>query len=229
MHSATMATGRPLPPPGKTLSKSRPAPLTPRAPRLPAAPKPHVTSELQCCILVPASSCHSSFNCPERTTRSTAHHHRQINRQPRRLESSVSHTKQTPAPPINRQQFTTSRIAPFASRLPRGPHCGPKGMPSRDTNRHSRITNHFTNGASRAAAGFAERVILLDTNGRQQRACIFANSFKTNGRANFYSIQTDDFYSIQIDRQSRSRQPARHVKRRPCTSWRDSLKMLGLR
>jgi hypothetical protein len=97
------------------------------------------------------------------------------------------------------------------------------------TDRHSRITNHFTNGASRAAVGFAERVILLDTNGRHERGCIFANSFKTNGRANFYSIQTDDFYSIQIDWQSRSRQPAWHTKCRPCTSWRDSLKMLGLR
>ena len=50
MHSATTATGRPLPSSGKTLPKNRPAPLTSRAPRHPAAPKPHVTSQLQCYI-----------------------------------------------------------------------------------------------------------------------------------------------------------------------------------
>jgi hypothetical protein len=97
------------------------------------------------------------------------------------------------------------------------------------TKRHARITNYFTNGACRAAVGFAERVILLDTNGRDERGCLLANSFETNVRANFYSIQTDDFYLIQIVWRPRSRQPACHVKRRPCTSWRDSLKMLGLR
>ena len=54
MHSATTATGRPLPPPRKTLPKYRPAPLSCRAARQLAAPKPHVTSELQCYIPAPA-------------------------------------------------------------------------------------------------------------------------------------------------------------------------------
>jgi FKBP-type peptidyl-prolyl cis-trans isomerase FklB len=36
--------------------------------------------------------------------------HAQINRQPRRLEFTLSHTKQTAAPQINRQQITTSKI-----------------------------------------------------------------------------------------------------------------------
>ncbi len=50
MHSATTATGRPLPPPGKTLPKNRPAPLSCRAAHQLAAQKPHVTSQLQCYI-----------------------------------------------------------------------------------------------------------------------------------------------------------------------------------
>ncbi len=96
MHSATTATGRPLPPPGKTLSKNRPAPLSCRATLQLAAPKPHVTSQLQCYI--PALI--------DNHRRSP----RKINRKPRRLESAISPTKQTPAPQINRQQIATSRI-----------------------------------------------------------------------------------------------------------------------
>jgi hypothetical protein len=98
MHTATTATGRPLP--GKSLPKNRPASLTSSAPRHPAAPKPHVTSELQCCV--PARI--------DNDRRSP----RKINRQPRRVESSVSHTKQTPAPPINRQQMRVLHPASFA-------------------------------------------------------------------------------------------------------------------
>ncbi len=60
MRSATTATGRPLPSPGKTLPKNRPAPLSCRATHQPAAPKPHVTSQLQCYIPAPASTRHSS-------------------------------------------------------------------------------------------------------------------------------------------------------------------------
>ncbi len=54
MHSVTTATSRPLPPPGKTPPKNRPAPLSCRAARQLAAPKPHVTSQLQCYIPAPA-------------------------------------------------------------------------------------------------------------------------------------------------------------------------------
>jgi hypothetical protein len=103
MHSATTATGRPLPPPGKSLPQNRPAPLSCRVAHQLAAPKPHVTyvtSHRQCYIEAPASTCHSS--------RITSH--AKINRQPRRLEFTLSRTKQTPAPPINRQQITTSKI-----------------------------------------------------------------------------------------------------------------------
>jgi hypothetical protein len=104
MHSATTATGRPLPPPGKTLPKNRPAPLSCRPAHQLAAPKPHVTnvtSHRQCYIEAPASTRHSS--------RITSHP--KINRQPRRLEFTVSRTKQRPAPQINRQQITTSKIS----------------------------------------------------------------------------------------------------------------------
>ncbi len=154
MHSTTMATGRPLPPPGKTLPKNRPAPTTSRAPRGPAAPKAHVTSQLQCYF--PAL-----IDNDRRT-------HLKINRQPRRLESAISPTKQTPAPQINRQQIGTFRIAPFASR-----------MPLRDTARSS----HSTDVPRIAAA-------LPDTNGRFHRNNNSRNSFKTNDRVNSYSIQT---------------------------------------
>ena len=100
MHSATTATGRPLPPPRKTLPKYRPAPLSCRAARQLAAPKPHVTSQLQCYI--PALI--------DNDRRSP----RKFNRQPRRLESTISPTKQTRAPQINRQQMRTLHPAFFA-------------------------------------------------------------------------------------------------------------------
>jgi hypothetical protein len=103
MHSATTATGRPLPPPGKSLPKNRPAPRSCRTAHQLAAPKPHVTyvtSHRQRYIQAPASTCH-----PSRITS-----HDEINRKPRRLEFTLSRTKQTPAPPINRQQITTSKI-----------------------------------------------------------------------------------------------------------------------
>ena len=100
MRSATTATGRPLSPPGKTLPKNRPAPLTSRAPRHPAAPKPHVTSQRQCYIPAPAVTRHSPL-----ITR-----HCKFNRQPARLEFAISPTKQTPAPQFNRQLFGTFEI-----------------------------------------------------------------------------------------------------------------------
>jgi hypothetical protein len=104
MHSATTATGRPLPPPGESLLRNRPAPLSCRATHQLAAPKPHVTyvtSHRQCYAQAPASTRHSS--------RIASHY--KINRQPRRLEFTLSRTKQTPAPQINRQQITTSKIS----------------------------------------------------------------------------------------------------------------------
>jgi len=103
MHSATAATGRPLPSRGESLPKNRPAPLSCRPAHQLATAKPHVTfatSHRKCYIQAPASIRHSS--------RITSHP--KINRQPRRLEFTVSRTKQTPAPQFNRQQITTSKI-----------------------------------------------------------------------------------------------------------------------
>jgi hypothetical protein len=103
MRSATTATGKPLPPPGNTLPKNRPAPLSCRATHQLAAAKFHVTyvtSHRQCYAQAPASIRHSS--------RIASHY--KINRKPRRLEFTLSRTKQTPAPQINRQQITTSKI-----------------------------------------------------------------------------------------------------------------------
>ena len=103
MHSATTATGRPLPPPGKSLPKNRPAPLSCRAARQLAAPKPHVTSELQCYIPTPASTrlprarfanghsfTQSAFCEGSRITP-----HSRSNRHTPRLENAISRRKQT--------------------------------------------------------------------------------------------------------------------------------------
>jgi hypothetical protein len=103
MHSATPATGRPLPPRGKSLPKSHPVPLSCRPARQLATPNPHVTyvtSHPKCYIPAPAPTPHA----PRVTGRA------KFNRQPRRLEFTVSRTKQTPAPRFNRQQITTSKI-----------------------------------------------------------------------------------------------------------------------
>jgi hypothetical protein len=103
MHSAATATGRPLPPPGKTLPKNLPAPLSCHTAHQLAAAKFHVTcvtSHRQRYIPAPASARHSS----------PITSHRKINRKPRRLEFTLSHSKQTPAPQINRRQITTSKI-----------------------------------------------------------------------------------------------------------------------
>jgi hypothetical protein len=117
MSTATRSTG-----PRKRSSQNTPAeirlvPLARCKTHRPAAPKPHVTSQLQCYI--PA------------LTDNDRRSHAKINRQPRRLELTVSHTKQTSAPQINRQQIATSRIVQFASPLP-----------SRDT-QHARSNPQF--------------------------------------------------------------------------------------
>ncbi len=127
MRSATTATGRPLPTPGKTLAKNRPAPLSCRAARQLAAPKPHVTSQLQCYIPALIDN-----DC--RSPRST---HNKINRQPCQLETSVSHTKQTSAPQINRQQIATSKITHLGISNRRNQQAAPAF-----TRHSSRITRH---------------------------------------------------------------------------------------
>ena len=111
MHSAITATARPLPPPGKSLPKNRPAPFTTRAPRHPAAPNPHVTSQLQCYKHRSPSTNHESrFLRPGRFCGTRVTNHVFFNRQPARLEFATSPTKQTPAFQFNRQHFTTPRI-----------------------------------------------------------------------------------------------------------------------
>ena len=136
MHSATTATGRPLPPPGKSLPKNRPARLSCRAAHQLAAAKFHVTyvtSHRQCYIPAPASTRHSS--------RITSH--AKINRKPCRLEFTLSPTKQTPAPQFNRQQITTSKIThPSVSN---GHHQNAAQAPTRHSSlisRHSRSNRH---------------------------------------------------------------------------------------
>ncbi len=74
MRSATTATGRSLPPPGKTLAKNRPAPLTDRPTHRTPASKLQHNHKLQCYIPAPAPTRHSSLI--------TGHRH--VNRQPAR-------------------------------------------------------------------------------------------------------------------------------------------------
>jgi hypothetical protein len=127
MHSATMATGRPLPPPGKSLPKNRPAPRSCRTAHQLAAAKFHVTyvtSHRQCYISAPASTAHSA--------RIASHY--KINRKPRRLEFTLSRTKQTPASPINRRQITTSKIT--------HPNRHNQNAAPAPTRHSSRITRH---------------------------------------------------------------------------------------
>ena len=123
MHPATTATGRPLPPPGKTPPKNCPVPLTSRAPRHPAAANPHVTSELQ--RYIPALI--------DNHRRSP----RKFNRQPRRLESAISLTKQTSAPQINRQQIATFKITHPSISNRHNQH-----VAMRITDHAPRLTNH---------------------------------------------------------------------------------------
>jgi hypothetical protein len=144
MHLATTATGRPLPPSGKTLAKNRPAPRASRAPRHPAAAKPHVTSQLQCYIPAPASSCRPSFNWPARASRNTTQHHSKFNRQPRRLEITLSHTKQTTPTRLNRQLFHTFPSTNRGTSNRHNSHPAPRlsSLPRRRASRHSPITTH---------------------------------------------------------------------------------------
>ena len=98
MRTAAPATGRANRALGKSVAKNRPAPpatsavRAPRTfPRRPAAPAAPCNSMSQCYIHVSSIANHPKFN-----------------RKPRRLESIVSRTKQTPATQINRQLSATS-------------------------------------------------------------------------------------------------------------------------
>jgi hypothetical protein len=144
MHSATTATGRPLSPPGKSLPKNRPARRTSRAPRHPAAAKPHVTSQLQCYIPAPASSCRSSFNWPARASRGATLDHSKFNRQPRRLEITLSHRKQTTPTRLNRQLFHTFPSTNRDTSNRHNSHPAPRlaSLPRRQASHHSPITTH---------------------------------------------------------------------------------------
>ena len=116
MRSATTATARPLPPSGKTLPKNRTAPLSCRATHQLAAPKPHVTSQLQCYIPATAvtrlpsarfakgySFTQSAFCEGSRITR-----HCPSNRHTPRLENAISHRKQTLGTRSNRHFLQVS-------------------------------------------------------------------------------------------------------------------------
>ncbi len=114
MHSATLATGRPTQPPGKTAAKTRPAPLTTRPTHTPRAPHSQENRMLHCYIGVRPHS-----NLPRRqaahesqvTNRvvcvsSTFAGHAISNRHTVRLEIAISHRKQTLGTRSNRHFFT---------------------------------------------------------------------------------------------------------------------------
>ena len=205
MHSATTATGKPLPPPGKSPPKNRPAPLTSRPARRPTAQRKFhpPTSTVGAAEISPARkggekparsatpiavpfprsfrvaviapSSDRARPLPSRPLRhvsaqpsplnTRAAHRRaacaaqfssmlhcyipalidnerrsplEINRQPRRLEFTVSRTKQTPAPQINRQLIATSKITHSSI----SNHHNQNAAPAR-TRHSSRIARHY--------------------------------------------------------------------------------------
>ncbi len=119
-----------------------------------------------------------------------------INRKPRRLEFTVSLTKQTLAPPINRDQTATPQNALFARRANITQAAAPHFQLStvnfqlvrraRTTNHHSPITAH--------KSPFLPA--LLDTKGHFRLNNNSRNSFKTNGCANSYLIQTAQTHNV---------------------------------
>ena len=173
---ARASEGAPIPPPRKTVAQTRPAPLATRSTQRPIARRGSLPLDVT--MLHPRSNRHCVPTCLA-ARRVATPPRAKFNRQPARLEIAISPTKQTPATQFNRQLCATPRIAPFASRLPRGPHRGPKGMPSRGT---------FP--SPQDASGPRITQALLDTNGRFRRNNNSPNSFKTNDRVNSYSIQT---------------------------------------
>lgn len=113
MWTDTLTTGRRTQPLGKDVAK-RPPQLIASAFACATVSNPPpggairtIHSMLHCYIRVPVASSHSSLVYPERRSR-RATSHCIFNRQPRRLEIIVSHTKQRPARQNNRQVSATS-------------------------------------------------------------------------------------------------------------------------
>jgi hypothetical protein len=100
MRAAAPATSRANRALGKTVAKNGPALPATRALRAPRA-FPRRTA-------APAAQCNRMSRCYIHVSRIT--NHPKTNRQPGRLESIVTHTKQTPATQINRQEIATSQI-----------------------------------------------------------------------------------------------------------------------
>jgi hypothetical protein len=160
MRIGTPATARVERGPGRIMATTCKARPTTRAAHRPAAPKAQVKRELQCYITAVIGNGPGS-------PRST---HNKINRQPGRLESSVSHTKRTPASQINRQHLRAWHPAFFAG--PATSRITNRAL--RSTSQDSQVTNHGSAVAS-----------LLDTNGHFRRNNNSRNSFKTNDRVTF--------------------------------------------
>ncbi len=116
---------RPLPPPHRRHAAAQTAPLDTRAAHRPAARRAECSAMSHCYIPV-------RFDNRRRSPL-------KINRQPARLESSVTHTKQTPATPFDRQLFHTFARASQPSRTQvlegRRPQVTNHGLSNRHTSR----------------------------------------------------------------------------------------------
>ena len=104
MHSATPATGTPTQPPGKTVAKNRPAPLTARPTHTPRTPHSQESRMLHCYIgvwrhtnLPRRQAGHESQVTNRLVCPSAFAGHAISNRHTSRLEIVVSHRKQNPA------------------------------------------------------------------------------------------------------------------------------------
>ncbi len=148
MRTAASATGRANRTLGKSVAKNGPAPPATSAVRVPRAfPRRPAAPAVQCNWM---SHCYIHI--------SSITNHPKINRQPGRLETIVSHTKQTPATQINRQQIATSTITNRSPRNISGPQIATALV---DTNGRFRRNNNSRN----AFKTNARSQFLFDTNG----------------------------------------------------------------
>jgi hypothetical protein len=119
-----------------------------------------------------------------------ARKHAQINRQPRRLEFTLSHTKQTPAAQINRQQIATSKIT------------------------HSRISNHHNQHAEQALSrhsSLATRHCRSNRHTPRLESAISHRKQTLGASSNRHFLQVSASHQLQIAATDRPPQGASNI------------------
>ncbi len=188
MHSATPATGRPTQPPGKTVAKNRPAPLTTRPTHTPRAP--HSQQNRMSQSHIHASPATNRAVCvPERVSRDTPI----SNRHTSRLENAISLRKQTLGTLSNRHFFT------FLARNFAPTHRAPR-KPLTISNRQSQILEIAVTNTKQTLAArsnrqyFASLARAESTNSKGMPASSPGNPYNTRQGRGFprYSIYGEE-------------------------------------